>query len=170
MTIMIRRMEEQDIGLIYATPAVTGTRRPPDLYDKYFREQESGERVVLLAFYDGEFTGHVSVVWNSAYPPFRAKSIPEIKDLVVHTGFLHRRIASAMMDEAERLIFERSPVAGIGVGMYSGYGPAQIMYARRGYVPDGRGLMHHEKAVVPMETVMVDDDLVLYLVKERQSD
>lgn len=168
MSVTIQRMEKQDIRLIYAAPAVTGTRRPVDLYDRYFREQEKGERAVMLAFYDGEFAGHVTVVWSSAYPPFRERGVPEIKDLVVHTGLLRRGIATALMDEAERHIFERSTVAGIGVGMHAGYGPAQVMYTRRGYVPDGRGLMYREEAVVPMEAVRVDDDLVLYLVKERQ--
>lgn len=167
MTVTIRRMEKRDIAVIYATPAVTGTRRPPDLYKKYFDQQESGDRVVLLAFYEGRFAGHVSVIWKPEYPDFTEKDIPEINDLVVHPELRRRGIATALVDEAERIIFERSPVAGIGVGMYAGYGPAQIMYARRGYVPDGRGLIHNNLPVIPMEMVKVDDELTLYLVKER---
>jgi hypothetical protein len=44
------------------------------------------------------------------------------------------------MDSAETAIAERSRVAGIGVGLDASYGAAQRLYARRGYVPDGRGL------------------------------
>jgi hypothetical protein len=53
------------------------------------------------------------------------------------------------------------------VGVYSDYGPAQRMYAKRGYIPDGMGLFHKGQPVKPGRDVFVDDDLVLYLVKEQ---
>ena len=167
MDILIRQMKEEDIQVIWATPDVTGHNRRKGLYRDYFREQEDEKRVVLLAFYNERFAGYVNIIWESDYPPFTVKEIPEISDLVVHRRLLRRGIATALVDEAERLIFQRSHLAGIAVGMYDGYGPAQIMYANRGYVPDGRGLMYHRKPVIPMEMVKVDDELLLYLIKER---
>ena len=59
----------------------------------------------------------------------------------------------------------RGPVAGIGVGMTADYGAAQRLYIKRGYVPDGRGLVAGEHHVSWGETVRVDDDLVLYFTK-----
>jgi hypothetical protein len=61
---------------------------------------------------------------------------------------------------------ERSGVVGIGVAMDPDYGPAQGMYARRGYIPDARGLTSHNRHVKWGDYVKVDDDLVLYFTKE----
>jgi GNAT superfamily N-acetyltransferase len=160
-------MENSDIELINASPAVRGNNRPAGLFDRYYMEQEKGERVTLLAFYHGEFAGHVNIIWKSSYPAFVEKRIPEINDLFVIPSYRRRRIATALVDEAEKRIFKRSPFAGIGVGMYADYGPAQRMYVLRGYIPDRLGLMYKDKPVTPGEMVKVDDELTLYLIKER---
>ena len=167
MSFMIRTMENSDLELIYSSPFVTDTNRPAGLYERYYEEQEKGLRVVFLAFYDGEFAGHVNIIWKSEYPLFAEQNIPEISDLIVLPDLRRRGIATALVDEAENIIFRRSPAAGIGVGMYADYGPAQRMYVLRGYVPDRLGLMYKRKPVKPGGMVKVDDDLVLYLVKKR---
>ncbi|UCC16569.1 MAG: GNAT family N-acetyltransferase [Dehalococcoidales bacterium] len=167
MDILIRTMEEADIEPVYASLAVTGSNRPARLYERYYEEQENDQRVVLLAIYNGKFAGHANIVWKSEYPLFAEQNIPEISDLIVLPDLRRQRIATKLVDEAEKRIFKRSPFAGIGVGLYSDYGPAQRMYVLRGYVPDRLGLMYKRKPVKPMEMVKVDDDLVLYLVKKR---
>lgn len=44
------------------------------------------------------------------------------------------------MDAAERQARDRGIAAlGITAGLFDEYGPAQRMYAQRGYIPDGRG-------------------------------
>ena len=95
----------------------------------------------------------------------RAALVPEISDFNVLPDFRRQGIGTALMDEAERVIAARSPVAGVGVGMTRDYGNAQRLYVRRGYAPDGNGLMTHERPVIHGESVVVDDDLVLYLTK-----
>ena len=167
MGILIRTMKKADIELISASPVVTGNNRPAGLYDRYYEEQEKGQRVVLLAFYDSEFAGHVNVIWKSEYPLYAEQNIPEINDLIVIPDLRRHGIATALVDEAEKRIFSHSSRAGIGVGMYADYGPAQRMYVLRGYVPDRLGLMYKRKPVKPGDMVKVDDDLVLYMVKER---
>ena len=167
MDILIRTMEEVDIEPVYSSLAVTGSNRPAGLYERYYEEQENGQRVVLLAFYDGVFAGHVNIIWKSEYPLFTEQNIPEISDLIVVPDLRRQRIATTLVDEAEKRIFKRSPFAGIGVGMYADYGPAQRMYILRGYVPDRLGLMYKRKPVKPGEMVKVDDDLVLYMVKKH---
>ena len=167
MDILIRTMEEADIEPVYSSLSVTGSNRTAGLYERYYEEQENGQRVVLLAFYDGEFAGHVNIIWKSEYPLFTEQNIPEISDLIVIPDLRLQRIATTLVDEAEKRIFKHSPFAGIGVGMYADYGPAQRMYILRGYVPDRLGLMYKRKPVKPGEMVKVDDDLVLFMVKER---
>jgi hypothetical protein len=49
--------------------------------------------------------------------------------------------------------------------MMPSYGPAQRLYARRGYLPDGGGLWSHDHYVALNETVVVDHDLYLCLTK-----
>lgn len=167
MNITIRSLEAQDIQLIYASFADSGGYRPPLLLEGYLAEQNRGMRVVLVAYLDENFVGYVTIKWQSDYPPFAEKGIPEINDLNVLPPFQRRGIATALVDEAEKRIFERSSVAGIGVGMYAGYGAAQRMYALRGYVPDGLGLFYKGQHVRPDQEVPVDDDLILYLIKEH---
>ena len=70
------------------------------------------------------------------------------------------------MDEAERRICRRSAVAGLGVCLHSDYGAAQALYARRGYVPDARGVYYHGRYPGYGEKVQMDDDLTLYMTKK----
>ena len=59
-----------------------------------------------------------------------------------------------------------SPVVGLSVGLHSGYGSAQRMYVKRGYVPDGSGVWFHDEVCPPYGDCRNDDDLVLYLSKK----
>jgi hypothetical protein len=63
------------------------------------------------------------------------------------------------------IISERSGKAALGVGLFEDYGPAQRLYILRGYVPDGCGITYRGERVKYGDRVVVDDDLVLHLVK-----
>ena len=54
----------------------------------------------------------------------------------------------------------------LGVGLHSGYGSAQRMYVKRGYVPDGSGVWYRDTACAPYAPCINDDELVLYLSKK----
>jgi GNAT superfamily N-acetyltransferase len=168
----IRPLEASDVQPIAAAFAAIGWDKPASKYERYLAEQRRGERVVLVALVagsvgerDGRFAGYLTVVWRSGYPPFREAGIPEIVDFNVLPHLRRRGIGSRLMDEAEHVIAERSPEAGIGVGMDPDYGPAQRLYVKRGYVPDGRGLYTDDRPVAWGETVTVDDGLVLHFTK-----
>jgi len=170
MNITIRLLEARDIQLIASSFADIGWNKPTSQYERYLAEQDRGERVVLVAYSDEDFTGYVTIKWQSDYPPFAEKGIPEIQDLNVLPVFRRRRIASALMDEAEKQVFERLRIVGIGVGMYPDYGAAQRMYVLRGYVPDALGLFYKGQHVRPSQEVCVDDDLTLHFTKEREKE
>jgi GNAT superfamily N-acetyltransferase len=156
----------EEITAITAEFVGSPWKTPAAYIKELFDEQVKGERTVFVAYSDAQFAGYVSIKWRADYPHFAKKGIPEIKDLRVLPALRRRGIATALMDEAEKRVFARSPLVGIGVGMYADYGPAQRMYVLRGYVPDGLGLFHKNEPVVPGRPVPVDDDLVLYFIKE----
>lgn len=163
----VRTIEPEDVALLakaFSGPDWGGSK-PESLFERYVREHAAGARDVLVAFRDGALAGYATIRWEPAYEPFLAAGIPTVEDLNVLLSHRRKRVASALMDEAERRISERSDTAGIGFGMDPGYGNAQRMYPRRGYVPDGRGLTTHDRPVKSGDTVRVDDDLVLYLTK-----
>ncbi len=123
-----------------------------------------GKRVILVAEYDGQFAGYITIVWESDYPPFREVSIPEIMDFNVLIKYQRRGIGTRLIDEAEKQIVVHSPIAGIGVALTPDYGAAQILYVKRGYIPDGRGVFQHGRYLKATDQVIVDN-LVLYLSK-----
>lgn len=53
----------------------------------------------------------------------------------------------------------------LGVGLHSGYGSAQRMYVKRGYIPDGSGVWYGDKVCEPYAACCNDDNLVLYMLK-----
>jgi ribosomal protein S18 acetylase RimI-like enzyme len=170
LSIVITRLEAKDIPQITGAPSFLNFNASAAYFQKLLAAQEKEELVFLVARYNGKIAGFLYVKWEAEYLPFADKGIPEIKDLRVLAEYRRRGVATTLMDEAEKRMFERSPVVGLGVGLYADYGPAQQMYIRRGYVLDGRGLMYKEKPVKPGNNAFVDDDLLLYLVKERPQD
>lgn len=161
----IRFLRAEDVASIARAFQEVSWHKPASKYQHYLREQQAGRRVVPVAFVDDEFAGYLNVVWRSDYPPFQAERIPEIQDFNVLPHVRRRGIGSRLMDEAEQLIAQRAALAGIGVGLTADYGAAQRLYIKRGYVPDGRGLMWHNRAVAYGAQVTVDDALTLHLVK-----
>jgi len=161
----IRRLEAQDAEIIAAAFQQIGWNKPIARYETYLAQQVSGQRSVFVAFWEQTFAGYLTINWHSEYPPFRDQNIPEIQDFNVLPQLQRRGIGTSLMDEAEQLIARRSSIAGIGVGLYADYGPAQRLYILRGYVPDGKGLVYGHQVVAPGGHVVADDDLVLYLTK-----
>ncbi len=165
MTLHIRSLEQRDIAPMSSAFQALGWSKPASLYARYLAEQSAETRVVHVAFADKLFAGYLTVLWQSPYPPFREAGIPEINDFNVLPEFRRQGIGSRLMDAAEQTIARRSAVVGIGVGLYADYGPAQRLYVRRGYLPDGRGVAYDNRPVQPGESVPVDDELVLWLTK-----
>ena len=161
----IRPLVEDDCERIAKAFAAQGWDKPATQFKRYLEESGAGKRMVLVAEYDGDITGYVTIALESDYPHFKEHNIPEIKDLNVLKTFQHRGIGGALMDMAEAFVLEDSTVVGIGFGLTGDYGPAQRMYIKRGYVPDGQGAHHGRKPIKHGEHIKVDDDLVLYLTK-----
>lgn len=163
--LVIRSMRASDPGVMAASFTALGWDKPVSQFERYLGDQSAAGRRVLVAEFDGAFAGYVTVLWESSYQPFADAGIPEISDLNVLPRFRRRGIATALMDEAERIVAERSGMVGLGVGMYADYGPAQQMYVQRGYVPDGRGIMYDWSPVTPGASIPIDDDALLMMTR-----
>jgi ribosomal protein S18 acetylase RimI-like enzyme len=162
----IREMTGKDCPIIAEAFTAQGWNKPVSQFLRYWQESLEQKRLILLAESAGQFAGYLTIVWESDYPPFRQEGIPEIVDFNVLLKFRRMKIGTALMDEAERRIAFRSTVAGLGVCLHVDYGAAQVLYARRGYVPDGRGMF--QKGHYPRygDQVILDDDLCLYLTRQ----
>jgi GNAT superfamily N-acetyltransferase len=163
--ISVREMAESDCTVIADAFSSQGWDKPASQYLRYSQEHKEGKRNNLLAEYDGQFAGYVTVVWGSDYPPFLQAGIPEIRDFNVLIKYRRLKIGTALMDAAEKHVTPRSPIVGLGVCLHTDYGAAQVLYARRGYVPDGRGVFFQGRYPQYGENVQIGDDLSLYLTK-----
>ncbi|WP_367606755.1 GNAT family N-acetyltransferase [Legionella sp. W05-934-2] len=166
MSISIRRMNEQDIPTIMESIQVLDWNRDDSVYRQYLEEQHQGLREVYVALYHDLFAGHINLIWQPPYKAFQERGIPEISDLIVLPQFRRKGLASALMDECEAAAKESSAWCGLGVGLYKDYGPAQALYARRGYQLDCLGATSHLKPIIPGTNVFVDDDLLIWMVKK----
>lgn len=164
--IRLRLIKEEDCSVISAAFQNQGWNKPVTQYESYVRLVESGERDVVLATVNEEFAGYLTIQWSSTYQPFREADIPEVVDFNVLRKFQRMGIGTILMDEAELRIGKVSDIVGIGVGLVEDYGPAQVLYARRGYIPDGRGATYQGQTIAYHSHLTAGDDLILHMTKK----
>ncbi|MCA1054102.1 GNAT family N-acetyltransferase [Rossellomorea aquimaris] len=164
--LFIRSMKESDgVDFVKAFEA-QGWQKPLDLFQAYFMQQSNRKRKVIVAETNKKLAGYVTLVSNSNVGPFASINIPEIVDLNVLIRFQNRGIGNKMMDVAERLASETCDFVSLAVGLHYGYGAAQRMYSKRGYIPDGTGVWYQGKQLEQYAPCVNDDDLTVYLLKE----
>lgn len=165
-SIHLKILQKADIPLIVQQFAEVNWPKPAEIFQAYAQEQEAEKRLVWLAYSQEQFAGYGTLVWHSPYQPFADAHIPEIKDLNVLPSYRGQGIASQILDTAECQAAHKSTHVGIGVGLYAGYGMAQKLYIKRGYIPDGLGVTHNYEPALPGKSVALDDDLVLWFTKK----
>ena len=147
-----------------------GWNKPASLFEGYLKEVEQGARLVWMAHLHDQFAGYVTLNWQSQYELFAAARIPEIMDLNVLPPFRKVGVGSMLLDIAEKETATKSQIIGIGVGLYAGedggYGAAQRLYVKRGYVPDGKGVTYNYQPTIPGNSYPLDDELVLWFTKK----
>lgn len=162
---LLRSLLPTDPPLISAAFTAQGWDKPVSLYNRYLKLQTSGARDIIIATVNEQFAGYLTIMWTSGYPPFQEQGIPEIVDFNVLMKYWRRGIGTALMDEAEQRMRAVYTVAGIGVGVTADYGAAQVLYARRGYLPTGHGLVRNGVPTQRGQQVRVGDELAMYLTK-----
>ena len=162
--IEIRRMNESDPQIITDEEIKQGWNQNVKKYLKRLKDMSEGKCISLVAEFNGEVAGYINLYFNRIEGPF--KNLPEIVDFGVLEKFRNKGIGTALMDEAERLASEISEIVYLGVGLHSGYGSAQRMYVKRGYIPDGSGVWYKNDVCEPYSSCANDDELVLYMSKK----
>lgn len=151
--VAIRTMQKEDIELITSHEG-----HSIDIYKNYFEEQEHGSRYVFIAEYDGDYAGYTTLKLQATTGPFMNAGIPEISDFNVLSKYRCKGIGSIILDAAEKKAGELCDRVCLGVGLHSGYGSAQRMYVKRGYIPDGSGVWYKDKICDPYTVCCNDDD------------
>lgn len=168
--IVINDFDKSHIPEIVEKFAAHHWSKPAKIFEEYLLEQNAGDRFVCVAYVDKQFSGYITLKWHSQYKPFHDRQIPEIMDLNVLPPFRRLGVGLKLLATTESIAASRSDVVGIGVGLYGGddggYGSAQRLYVKCGYIPDGRGVTYNYQPVVPGASVLCDDDLVLWFTKQ----
>lgn len=163
-TCLIRKMQTSDVKELSQGFINQGWPGREEILARYFLEQECREREVLVAEVGGALAGYITILPCAKQGPF-AEIYPELSDFNVFEPFQNQGIGNLLMEEAEKRVKLISDKVTLGVGLHSGYGPAQRLYIKRGYIPDGTGIWYqnHQPA---MNAVCEDiGELVLYLSK-----
>ena len=86
MNCMIRNMIKSDIESLSHGFINQGWPGREEILARYFLEQESGEREVLVAEIDGAVAGYVTILPSAKHGPF-AEVYPELSDFNVFEPF-----------------------------------------------------------------------------------
>lgn len=163
--ILIRDMVPSDAQIITDEEVAQGWEQTIDKYEMRLSHQAEGKCISLVAEYQGNVAGYVNVYPNCEWGSFANQGYSEIVDFGVLVKYRRNGIGNKLMDVAEQIAAEHSDMVYLGVGLHDGYGSAQRMYVKRGYIPDGKGVWYGDKVCPQYEQCCNDDDLVLYLSK-----
>lgn len=163
--LIIRSMQSEDAQIIYQTYLSYGWHPTLDTYLNYYEEQNAKKRKVFIAEYKGQVVGLCTLVLNPDEGSLANKGIPEIVDLCVFFNMHRQGIGNKLLDIAEDEASKIANLVYLAVGLHSGYGAAQRIYIKRGYIPDGTGVWYKNNPLEQYADCCNDDELVLYLSK-----
>ena len=164
--LVIRDMISADAQIITDGEIAQGWDQSVDKYFRRLRDQEAGIAVSLVAEYKGEVVGYLNVYPLSKWGAFGNQGLPELIDFGVLEKYRRLGIGTKLMDVAEAIAARYANRVYLGVGLHAGYGSAQRMYVKRGYVPDGTGVWYKDSVCPPYSNCCNDDELVLYMIKD----
>ena len=164
--IRIRAIREPDPQVICAEEVAQGwVNQKEDKYYKRIADHAAHKSISMVAEYEGNTAGYINVYPNAPWGPFGGSGWCEIVDFGVLEKYRRRGIGTALMDCAEKIAATFADTVYLAVGLHDGYGSAQRMYCKRGYLPDGSGVWHQNAPAEAYGQVCNDDDLNLYFSK-----
>lgn len=164
--IVIRIMNNSDPQYFAKEETAQGWHATPEKFEMRLRDRSERICIPVVAELEGQPAGYINVYPDCKWGPFGGKGYPEIVDFAVLEKFRRKGIGSKLMDIAEQIASEYADTVYLGVGLHSGYGSAQRMYVKRGYIPDGSGVWYGDKVCPEYSDCKNDDELNLYLYKK----
>lgn len=164
--LVVRSLLESDIPEIIAKERAQGWHPDEQKYLLRLSDEKNDMCYTMVALYQHKVAGYINLYYPRDWSPFSPEAYPEIVDLGVFSEFRRLGIGNQLMDVAESLAKTFSDKVYLGVGLHQGYGSAQRLYIKRGYLPDGKGVYYHHMCVDPYQTYPIDDDLLIYMSKE----
>lgn len=156
----------EDIVRLEDFTEALGHHKDYEYFPRQFERQQEGHRLVLIGSLNGEIVSYCILNWQPKYAFFQKLGFPEIQDLNVLQKYRRRGVATQMIRYCEDLArAQKLEYMGIGVGLYAAYGPAQRLYVKLGYIPDGNGINYDRQQIAFGEFKPVDDELCLMMVK-----
>lgn len=158
----IRQATEEDIPALYQIYDTIGKKDAG-----YFENCFDKDCMILIAAQDQKDVGFGILNFDPKYSLYQKLNIPEIQDLNVIPERRQQGIATQLMEAFEAIALDQGvDQIGISVGLTKDYGPAQRLYFKLGYVPDGNGISYDREGITYGQTYVADDDLCLMMVKD----
>jgi GNAT superfamily N-acetyltransferase len=132
--------------------------------EAHFADHIDGQGATFIARCGQEVAGYITIALKA-----RSKDMPCIVNFVVFEPYRRLGLGSRLMDTAEAYLAQGADKVVLWVPIIGRYGPAQRLYAKRGYIPDGDGVVKHGVPVKEGETHRIDEDLLLCLVKDLET-
>ena len=164
--VLIRDLTEADAEIITREEIAQGWQQTIDKYLMRLDHARQGKCISLAAEYEGNVAGYINVYRQPEDGPAAMRAFPEIVDFGVLEKYRRRGIGSLLMDCAEQIAAGYADTVFLGVGLHAGYGSAQRMYVKRGYIPDGSGVWYGDRPCEPYSACVNDDDLNMFLSKK----
>lgn len=163
----IRKLEQDDFSeLNHHFGESSRFKKQPKTWEHYLICQNENTREIRVIAYNSNVIGLGTLVFDSKYPSFQENQIFEINDLLIADPYQGHGLGKILLSSLEDAAREHgAKKVGLGVGLYKDYGPAQRLYYKLGYIPDGHGITYDYKNVTPGNSYQVDDELILWLTK-----
>lgn len=166
-SVLIRDRIEADTAYFSEAERAQGWNDTEDKHSARMADHKAGICIALVAEYNGVPAGYVNLYFKVSDGPFVDKGLPVVVDFNVLEKFRRRGIGRRLMDMTEALAAERSDEICLSVGLYDGYGAAQRIYVKRGYIPDGSGVWYGSQPAWAYDReYLIDDDLCLWMSKK----
>ncbi|MAZ76443.1 MAG: GNAT family N-acetyltransferase [Micavibrio sp.] len=160
--IELREATIEDIPALYVLYGAMGKS------DKgYFESCFDKGFIILIASREDQDVGFTILNFSPKYALYKKLDIPEIQDLNVIPDARQKGIATTIVNKCEEMAEAagKSQI-GISVPLNKSYGPAQRLYIKLGYMPDGNGITYDREPVKKNCHYAPDDDLCLMMLKD----